>query len=48
VLTKQADGCILVQTKQAVLVTEYVAPIQQAEAVLIVEKLADYLVDVGY
>lgn len=45
---KQADGCILVKTKQAVLVAEYVAPTQQAEAVPIVEKLADYLISVGY
>ncbi|KAF9781332.1 profilin [Thelephora terrestris] len=45
---KQADGCLLVKTKQAVLVAEYVAPVQQAEAVKIVEGLADYLISVGY
>jgi profilin len=44
----QADGCLLVKTKQAVLVAEYVAPVQQAEAVKIVEGLADYLISVGY
>jgi profilin len=45
---KAADGCILVKTKQAVLVAEYVAPIQQPEAVPVVEALADYLISVGY
>ncbi|TCD68130.1 profilin, required for normal timing of actin polymerization in response to thermal stress [Steccherinum ochraceum] len=45
---KQADGCVLVKTKQAVLVTEYTAPTQQVESTVIVEKLADYLIGVGY
>ncbi|KAF9647097.1 profilin [Thelephora ganbajun] len=45
---KGPDGCILVKTKQAILVAEYVAPIQQPEAVNVVEKLADYLISVGY
>lgn len=44
----QADGCVLVKTKQAILVAEYVAPIQQPEAVNIVEALADYLISTGY
>lgn len=44
----QADGIILVKTKQAVLVAEYVAPIQAAEATPIVERLGDYLLSVGY
>ena len=44
----QADGCVLVKTKQAVLVTEYAAPIQAGESTAIVEKLADYLKSVGY
>ena len=44
----QADGCVLVKTKQAVLVAEYVAPVQQPEAVVVVEGLADYLKSVGY
>ncbi|CCL99615.1 uncharacterized protein FIBRA_01633 [Fibroporia radiculosa] len=45
---KAADGCVLVKTKQAVLVTEYVAPLQAPEATPIVESLADYLIGVGY
>ncbi|KAH9945559.1 profilin [Amylocystis lapponica] len=45
---KAADGCVLVKTKQAVLVTEYTAPIQAAEATPVVESLADYLINVGY
>jgi hypothetical protein len=44
----QADGCVLVKTKQAILVAEYVAPIQAAEATPVVEGLADYLISVGY
>ncbi|KAF8552791.1 profilin [Imleria badia] len=45
---KQADGCVVVKTKQAILVTEYVAPTQAPEATPIVEGLADYLISVGY
>ncbi|KAG9311405.1 profilin [Chiua virens] len=45
---KGADGCVLVKTKQAILVTEYVAPTQAPEATPIVEGLADYLKNVGY
>ncbi|EPT04760.1 hypothetical protein FOMPIDRAFT_1021623 [Fomitopsis schrenkii] len=45
---KAADGCVLVKTKQAVLVTEYSAPIQAPEATPVVESLADYLIGVGY
>ncbi|KAF8587609.1 profilin [Ramaria rubella] len=45
---KSADGCILVKTKMAVLVAEYVGPIQAPEATPIVESLADYLISVGY
>lgn len=44
----KADGCVLVRTKQAVLVAEYAAPVQQQEAVKIVEGLADYLIGVGF
>jgi profilin len=39
---------VVVQTKQAVLVCEYVAPTQAPEATSVVEKLADYLISVGY
>jgi len=45
---KQADGCLLVKTKQAVLVAVYKAPTQAAEATPIVEGLADYLINAGY
>ncbi|KAI0765019.1 profilin [Fomes fomentarius] len=45
---KGSDGIVLVKTKQAVLVTEYSAPIQAPEATPIVENLADYLIGVGY
>lgn len=44
----QGDGCLLVKTKQAVLVAEYVAPIQAPEATPVVEALADYLINVSY
>ncbi|KAI0273042.1 profilin [Russula aff. rugulosa BPL654] len=47
-LKKGADGACLVKTKQGVLVAEYVAPIQAAEATPVVEHLADYLIGVGY
>jgi len=45
---KGADGCVIVKTKQAVLVTEYVAPLQAPEITPVVEGLADYLIGVGY
>ncbi|KAF8504469.1 profilin [Russula emetica] len=47
-LKKGGDGACLVKTKQAVLVAEYVAPIQAGEATPVVEGLADYLIGVGY
>ncbi|KAF8909575.1 profilin [Mucidula mucida] len=45
---KQADGIIIVKTKQAILVAVYQAPIQAPEATPVVENLADYLIGVGY
>lgn len=45
---RQADGCVLVKTKQAVLIAEYSAPVQAPEATPVVEGLADYLIGVGY
>jgi profilin len=39
---------VIVKTTQAVLVTEYMAPIQAAEATTVVETLADYLISVSY
>ena len=44
----QADGCIIIKTKQAILVTEYVAPIQAQESSVVVYGLADYLKSVGF
>ncbi|KIO32639.1 hypothetical protein M407DRAFT_241334 [Tulasnella calospora MUT 4182] len=44
----RADGCIIVKTKQAILVTVYNAPVQAAEATPVVESLADYLISVDY
>ena len=46
--TVQADGAVIVKTKQAVLVAEYAAPIQAPEVTPTVESLADYLIGVGY
>ncbi|KAH8110212.1 profilin [Phellopilus nigrolimitatus] len=45
---KGPDGCVLVKTNQAVLVTEYAAPTQAGEATTVVERLADYLKSVNY
>ncbi|KAI0292028.1 profilin [Russula brevipes] len=47
-LKKEGNGAIVVKTKQAVLVAEYVAPVQAPEATTVVEGLADYLISVGY
>ncbi|KAI6121779.1 profilin, partial [Pisolithus croceorrhizus] len=47
-LPRWADGCTIVKTKQAILVTEYAAPIQHPESVPIVVALADYLKSVNY
>ncbi|KIM43791.1 hypothetical protein M413DRAFT_443689 [Hebeloma cylindrosporum] len=47
-LKKSGDGAIIAKTTQAVLVAEYVAPIQAPEANPVVEGLADYLKSVGY
>ncbi|KAF8603608.1 profilin [Ceratobasidium sp. AG-I] len=45
---KAADGCVIVKTKQAILVTAHSAPIQLAESATVVETLADYLISVNY
>ncbi|PFH49481.1 hypothetical protein AMATHDRAFT_63180 [Amanita thiersii Skay4041] len=47
-LKKQADGAVIVKTKQAILVAVYLAPIQAPEATPVVENLADYLISVQY
>lgn len=36
------------KTKQAILVAEYAAPVQGPEATTVVERLADYLISVGF
>ncbi|KIM69704.1 hypothetical protein SCLCIDRAFT_720974 [Scleroderma citrinum Foug A] len=45
---KQNDGCTIVKTKQAILVTEYDAPTQAQESFTVVDGLAKYLRSVGY
>ncbi|KAG6878555.1 hypothetical protein C0992_007917 [Termitomyces sp. T32_za158] len=45
---KQADGIVVVKTTQAILIAEYDQPLQAAETTPVVEKLADYLISVGY
>ncbi|KAH3674889.1 hypothetical protein WICPIJ_009433 [Wickerhamomyces pijperi] len=42
------EGVIAVKTKQTVLIGHYPAGVQAGEATIIVEKLADYLISVGY
>ncbi|KAG9041794.1 profilin, required for normal timing of actin polymerization in response to thermal stress [Tulasnella sp. UAMH 9824] len=45
---KSANGCVIVKTTQAILVCVYKDPIQQQEAVSVVEALGVYLKSVGY
>ncbi|KAF7324696.1 Profilin [Mycena kentingensis (nom. inval.)] len=45
---KGADGYVIVKTTQAILVAEYVAPVQAPEAVTVAEGLGDYLISVNY
>ncbi|EKM77776.1 hypothetical protein AGABI1DRAFT_115039 [Agaricus bisporus var. burnettii JB137-S8] len=46
---KQADGIIIVKTVQTVIVVEYAAPVQAAEATVHVERYAqDHLISKGY
>ena len=42
------EGVMIVKTVQALLVAHYPETIQPGQAVTVVEKLADYLVGVGY
>ncbi|KAJ8508329.1 hypothetical protein ONZ45_g9385 [Pleurotus djamor] len=44
----QANGCVLVKSKQAILVAVYETPIQQPETASVVEALGEYLTSVGY
>jgi len=43
-----ADGTVIVQTKQAILVVVYAGPVQAPEVTPVVESLADYLISVGF
>ncbi|CAN3355245.1 profilin [Diutina catenulata] len=45
---KDLTGVIAVKTKQAILVAHYPQGVVANEATIIVEKLADYLISVGY
>ena len=42
------DGLLIVKTKLAVLVAEYVAPIQAGEAMTVVGSVADYFIGLNY
>lgn len=44
----QADGAIIVKTLQAILVAEFVAPLQAPETAKVTEALADYLIEAKY
>lgn len=44
----EAEGIVAVRTKQAILIAHYPAGIVAGEATTVVEKLADYLISVGY
>ncbi|CAI5756992.1 unnamed protein product [Candida verbasci] len=44
----EAEGLICVRTKQTILIAHYPSGVQPGEATTIVEKLADYLIGVGY
>jgi len=44
----ETEGIIAVKTKQAILIAHYPPGVEAGEATLIVEKLADYLISVGY
>jgi profilin len=43
-----AEGIIAVRTKQTILIGHYPSGVQAGEATTIVEKLADYLISVGF
>ncbi|MBD1893860.1 profilin [Coleofasciculus sp. FACHB-64] len=43
-----ANGAITAQTKQTILITIILAPIQMAEAFPVVANIADYLISYGY
>lgn len=45
---KGEEGIIAVRTKQALIIAHYGPPLQPGAAATTVEKLADYLISVGY
>jgi profilin len=45
---KGKEGIVVVKTKQAILVAHYPETVQPGEAATVVERLADYLIGVGY
>lgn len=42
------QGVVAVQTKQAIVIAHYPSGVQAPDATAVVEKLADYLISVGY
>lgn len=44
----EAEGVVAVRTKQAILVAHYPSGVVAGDATSVVEKLADYLISVGY
>ncbi|ABN65206.1 profilin (actin-binding protein) [Scheffersomyces stipitis CBS 6054] len=44
----EAEGVVAVRSKQAILIAHYPSGVQAGEATTVVEKLADYLISVGY
>eukprot|EP00048_Salpingoeca_helianthica_P014334 m.221170 g.221170 ORF g.221170 m.221170 type:complete len:126 (+) comp15734_c0_seq1:87-464(+) len=42
------SGCVIVKTKQAILIGVYEAGVQAGNCNTVVEKMADYLISVGY
>lgn len=47
-LLQGKEGIIIVKTKQALLIAHYPENVQPGSATNVVEKLADYLIGVGY
>lgn len=45
---REETGIVAVKTKQAILIAHYPSGVQAPEATSVVEKLADYLISVGY
>lgn len=45
---KGENGVYIVKTKQAIIVAHSIAPVQAPVAASVVEKMADYLISVGY